>query len=181
MPTNRRPASIKTESHMSQAVAYHLGKYAAREVKIGDCKFDVVAYNKNEKLFNLVECKMSGSSSGIGHAFGQLAAYSATIAAHSAEFLDTYSKKAARIRYSRWMEATDHGRRIRMAFYVALTDDACKRIELLTSLKRILPDVGVFRIKPDGYCKDYLRVGGKKDHKLAKPRPVEIKLLRNHK
>jgi len=74
MSINCRLKSVKTEAQMSQAVACNLGKYAAREVKVGDCIFDVVAYNKKEKLFRLVECKKSSKASKIGHAFGQVAA-----------------------------------------------------------------------------------------------------------
>ena len=71
---------LKTETDMSQAVARTLGRYAVREVRVGDCGFDVVSYNKKDKTFHVVECKMSKSASGIGQTFGQLAAYSATIA-----------------------------------------------------------------------------------------------------
>src|SRR5713226_8918943 len=92
MPTKCRPKSVKTEAQMSQAVACNLGKYAAREVRVGDCIFDVVAYNKKEKLFRLVECKRSRKASAIGHAFGQVAVYSATIAAHGRDFVVAYSK-----------------------------------------------------------------------------------------
>ncbi len=179
MPANCRPKSVKTETQMSQAVACFLKKYAAREVRVGDCIFDVVAYNKNEKLFKLVECKKSRKSSGIGHAFGQLAAYSTTIAAHATDFLDAYSRKLpVRMRYLRWVEATDNFSRIKVAFHVALTEEACKRVELLRALKKLLPDVGIFRVKPDGYVRDYVRVRMNKDYKLAKARPVVIKLLR---
>jgi hypothetical protein len=180
MPINCRPKSVKTEAHMSQAVACNLGKYAAREVRVGDCIFDVVAYNKKEKLFRLVECKKSSKASGIGHAFGQVAAYHATIAALGERFLDAYSKKIpSPMRLRRWMEATDNYRRIRIAFYVALTEKACKRVDLLRSIKKLLPDVGIIRVKPDGYCRYSLHIGKHKDAKLAKPRrPVVIEILR---
>jgi hypothetical protein len=164
---------------MSQAVACNLGKYAAREVRVGDCIFDVVAYNKIEKLFRLVECKRSSKASKIGHAFGQVAAYQATIATHGDQFLDAYSKKIpSPMRLKRWMEATDYYRRIRVAFYIALTDKACGRVDLLRSMKKLLPDVGIIRVKPDGVCRHYVRIGKDKDDKLTKPRPVVIKLLR---
>lgn len=48
---------IRNEAHMSQAVAARFGKYAAREVRVGDCILDVVAYDKKMKLFHIVECK----------------------------------------------------------------------------------------------------------------------------
>lgn len=166
---------------MSQAVACSLGKYAAREVKVGDCIFDVVAYNKKENVFRLVECKLSGKASGIGQAFGQLAAYSATIASQGREFLNAYSRKLPVPMYlDRWMKATDDYRRINVAFYVALTQKACKRIGLLRSLKKILPDVGIIRVKADGYCRNYLRIENRKEIELAEPQKVTIKILRNN-
>src|SRR5260370_32279396 len=179
MPTKCRPSSVKTETQMSQAVACDLGKYAAREVRVGDWIFEVVAYNKKEKLVRLVECKLSRKASGIGHAFGQVAAYSATIAAHGRDFVVAYSKKlVVPMHQGRWMEATDYYRRIRIAFSVALTDSACKRLDLLHSMKKLLPDVGIIRVKPDGRCRHYVRVGKNKDAKLTKPRPVVVELLR---
>ena len=175
----RRRKSVKTEAHMSATVARDLGKFAAREIRVGDCIFDVVAYNKQEKLFRLVECKKTSKASGIGHAFGQVAAYHATIATHGVQFLDAYSKKIpSPMRLTRWMEATDNYRRIRIAFSVALTEKACKRIDLLRSMKKLLPDVGIIRVKPDGRCRHYVRIGKTKDEKLAKPQPVVIKILR---
>jgi hypothetical protein len=179
MPTQVRPKSIKNEGDMSQAVACNLVKYAAREVKVGDCKFDVVAYNKEQKLFKLVECKLPHTSVAIGHAFGQVAAYSATIAAHGRDFIDVYSKKlVVPMRQGRWMEATDYYRRIKVEFYVALSQGACARTELLRSLKKIMPYVGIIRVKRDGVCRPYLRVKGDKDDRLNKAVPVTIKILR---
>jgi len=82
------------------------------------------------------------------------------------------------MRLRRWMEATDNYRRIRIAFYIALTDKACKRVDLLRSMKKLLPDVGIIRVKPDGRCRHYLRIGKDKDDKLSKPQPVVIEILR---
>lgn len=167
-----------SEADMSQAVACKLGKYATREIKISDCIFDVVAYDKNEKVFRVVECKRSSKASTIGHAFGQLATYRATIAAEGRAFLDIYSKKIpVAMRLGRWMEATDTYRRIRIAFYVALTEKACKRLALIRSLKESLPEVGIIRVKPDGLCRSYLRNGNRKDERIARARPVTIRLL----
>lgn len=180
MPSKSRPKTVKTEAQMSQAVAYNLGKYAAREIRVGDCIFDVVAYNKKDNTFRLVECKISRKASGIGHAFGQLAAYSALIATCGREFIIAYSKKLkVPMHQGRWMQATDDYRRIRIAFYVALSDRACKRIDLLRSMKKILPDVGIIRVKPDGYCRHYLRIGNEKDFKSAQPRTITIRLFRH--
>jgi len=117
-------------------------------------------HTTKEKNYSGLECKKSSRASKIGHAFGQVAAYHATIATLGDRFLDAYSKKIpSPMRLRRWMEATDNYRRIRIAFYVALTEKACKRVDLLRSMKKLLPDVGIIRVKPDGYCRHYLRIG----------------------
>lgn len=180
MAVKSRPKFVKTGSQMSQAVACTLGRYAAREVRVDDCIFDVVAYNKKEKSFRLVECKKTRKASGIGQAFGQLAAYSATIATHGQEFLVAYSKKlAVPMHQDKWIEATGYYRRFRVSFYVALTDRACKRVDLLRSMKKILADVGIVRVKPDGYCRNYIRIGKQKDFELCESHTVAVKILRN--
>jgi hypothetical protein len=180
MPIRLRPKRVETEAQMSQAVACTLGKYAAREVRVGDCIFDVVAYDKKEKSFRLVGCKLSAKVSGIGQAFGQLAAYSAAIATQGKRFLIAYSKKLpVSMHQGRWMEATDNYRRINVRFYVALTHEACKRVNLLRSLKKTLREVGIIRVKPDGSCRNYLNIGKRKDREITRPQTVTIKILRN--
>lgn len=161
---------------MSQAVAYKLGKYATREININDCIFDVVAYDKKARLFRVVECKRRSKASAIGHAFGQLATYKATIAAQGGIFLDVYSKRI-NMRLGRWMEATNRYRRIRITFYVALTDKACKRVDLIRSLKESLPEVGIIRVKPNGLCRNYLHEGKRKDTAIAQARPITVRIL----
>lgn len=179
MTVNPRPRCVRTEAEMSRAVASKLGRYASREIKIGDCIFDVVAYNKTERLFRVVECKRSSKASRIGQAFGQLAAYHATIAARGEDFVIAYSRKIpARMHLGRWMEATNNYRRIRIAFYVALTEKACQRLDLLRSLKKFLPDVGIIRVKRNGFCRDYLWFGKLRDRKIAQARPVIVPILR---
>lgn len=166
---------------MSDAVACRLGKYSAREIKVRHCKFDVVAYSKTDRLFRIIECKKSRIPSGIGQAFGQVAAYSAVLTAFGKEFLNAYSKKLdAPMAQRRWIEATDYYRRINVKFYVALTDKACKQIELLRAMKKLLPQVGIIRIKPDGKCRFDLKAeNGKKDVAVAEASPVIIRILRN--
>jgi hypothetical protein len=161
---------------MSQAVACTLGKYAAREIRVGDCIFDVVAYNKKQKSFRLVECKLSQRITGIGHAFGQLAAYSATIATQAREFLDAYTKKC-RMPLGDWMEATDNYRRFNIEFCVALTHKACKnKLEWLRAMKKVLPDVGIIRVKPDGYCRNHIWHGKVKDTEVTRARTILVKI-----
>lgn len=169
---------MKTEKQMSRAVSNALGKYACHEVKVGDCIFDVVSYDRKNKLFNVVECKRTSKAAGTGQTFGQLSAYHATIAARGSEFLDSYSKRIpVPMRLGRWMEATNNYRRIRVGFYVALTEKACKRFELIQSLKEFLPQVGIIRVKPDGHCRRYLRNGTIKDSRIAEARPVNVCIL----
>jgi hypothetical protein len=179
MPIKSRP-KVKTESEMSQAVARTLGKYAAREIRVAGCIFDVVAFDKNDLSITVVECKLSRKTTRIGQAFGQLAAYSATIATHVDKFLDAYSRKVP-IHLGRWMEATERDRRVKVKFYVALTHDACKQIVLLRSMKKILPNVGIFRVKKTGECKRYLWDGSKKETELAQAVAVKIKIVRRTK
>jgi len=141
--------------------------------------FDVVAYDKQEKLFRLVECKLGSKATSVGHAFGQVAAYYAVLAARGRDFLNAFSRKVP-LRYERLMEATNENRRIRVAFYVALTDEACKRVDLIRSVKRLLPTVGIIRVKPDGKCREFLRERGQKNHKLAEALPVMVEILRGN-
>lgn len=168
---------LRRETRMAEAVARRLPR-SVREVRVGDCIFDVVAYDKRDRLFRLVECKLGSQATSIGHAFGQLAAYYAILSARGRDFLDVFSKKVP-LRYGRLMEATEENRRIRVAFYVALTDRACKRVDLLRSLKRLLPQVGIIRVKDDGKCRDYLREHGERNHKLAEATPVAVEILRS--
>jgi hypothetical protein len=180
MSKKPRPKSVKNESQMSQAVLCTFGRYAAREIRVGDCIFDVVAYNKKERSFKLIECKRSSKAAVIGQAFGQLAAYSATLAEHGKPFLHAFSKKlVVPMHLEQWMKATDDYRRFKVEFYVALTHKACKRVALLRSMKNLLPNVGIIRIKPDGHCRNYLLHEGEKDRKVCEPTQVEIILDRD--
>lgn len=167
--------AFRLEVDMSKAVAQRLAK-STREVKVGDCIFDVVAYDKKEQMFRLVECKLGDQATSIGHAFGQIAAYYSILSARGRDFLDAYTDKVP-LRYERIMQATKENQRIRVAFYVALTEEACARIDLLRSLKRLLPVVGILRVKSDGKCRNYLREDGKKNFKLAEAMPVDVEIL----
>jgi len=162
---------------MAKVVARRFSR-ATRELKVADCIFDVVAYDKREKLFKLVECKLGSQAASIGHAFGQVAAYCAVLSTRGRDFVDAFSRKV-HLRFGRLMEATQNAKRIRVAFYVALTDDACKRVELIRAVKGLLPIVGIIRVKPDGRCREYLRDNGRKDWKLAEARPTVIEISQN--
>jgi len=166
---------FRDKQNFINAIDFHCGGLDL--VKLGDCTFDVVAYSK----FSVVECKLGRKASDIGHAFGQVGAYAATITKHGREFVVAYSKKlSVPMHMGRWLEAIDADHQIRVAFSVALTQGACERTELLISLKKAHPDVGIVRVKPNGVCRDPMRVGRerKKDDSLNKAKPVTIEILR---
>ena len=168
--------ALRTEADMAEAVARRF-KNSAREVRVGNCIFDVVAYDKQQKLFTVIECKLGGDVTSIGHAFGQISAYYAVLSALGRDFINAFTKKVP-LRYERMMEATNENRQLRVAFSVALTQKACTRIELIRSVKHLLPAVGIVRVKPDGSCRDYLRLNGKKDLKVAKAVPAIVEIIR---
>lgn len=89
--------------------------------------------------------------------------------------MNSLTKKVP-LRYERLMEATLENTRLRVAFYVALKDSACKKINLIRSLKHLLPTVGIIRVKPDGMCRNNLWCDGKKDAKLAEAIPIIVEL-----
>jgi hypothetical protein len=168
--------AIATEAQMSEAVAGHF-KNSSREVRIGSCILDVAAYDKEQRLFSVIECKLGNDVTTIGHAFGQIAAYHAEISARDQDFLDAYTDRV-HLRWGRLMEATDWNRRLRVAFYVALTDEACARIEQIRLLKEQMPTVGIVRVKANGKCRDHLHSEGKDNSGLAQAIPVVIDILR---
>jgi hypothetical protein len=48
-------------------------------------------------------------------------------------------------------------------------------------MKKILPNVGIIRVKPNGECKRYLWDGKKKETELAQANAVKIKIVRHAK
>jgi hypothetical protein len=166
----------RSEKQMSSAVAEHL-RHSAREVRVADCAFDVVSYDKPRRLFRLVECKLGSKAVDIGHAFGQIAAYYSVLSENGFTFLDNFGRKMP-MRFGRWMEAIEDGKHIRVEFYVALTDKACERVDLLRSIKRLLPDVGIIRLNARWRCRHNIRdEQGKRDYELAHAKPMLIKIL----
>jgi hypothetical protein len=150
---------IHTESDMAEAVKKHLNKrrvIAGREIKLGRCRFDVVAYDKNARIFKVVECKLHSRPTSVGRTFGQAITYWAVIKGRALDFLDAASRKLPLMRYRRWLEATHGGKKITVAVYVALTDKACRQPEFL-ELRAQYPQIGVIRVKPNGRCRNALR------------------------
>jgi hypothetical protein len=166
---------LNRESQMAEAVAGHF-KNSVREVRVGSCIFDVVAYDKREKLFSIVECKLSSRVTGIGQAFGQISAYYAVLSTLGRDFINAFTRKVP-LRYDRMMEAVE-GNQLRVVFYIALTDQACMQVELIRSMKHLLPNVGIIRVKDDGRCRSHLKVDGQKDFKLAEAVPTVVDILR---
>lgn len=115
---------------MAAAVARYL-RPAAREVAVDGHRFDIVAYDERRKLFKLVECKRGSRATSIGRAFGQLVAYNALVSTHGSDFVLAAARKL-HLSPRRLMESTEWARRIRVAFYVALTDDDALHVALAT-------------------------------------------------
>jgi len=170
---------VKTENDMADAVLKHFNRgkcVACREVKLGRNRFDVVAYDKNQQLFSVIECKLHSKPTTVGRTFGQAMTYLTNIENHAFEFLDAASRKLQPLRFRRWWEATHGWTEINVAFYVALTDKACRQPEF-NNLRRMFPSVGIIRVKPNGRCRHALRrPDGTADSKAARARRYKFTL-----
>ncbi len=136
---------------------------------------DVVAYDKAKRVFKVIECK---ASFGRG-ADEQIEKYRRLIESKPNKFLDAVSKnKKMKMRVGRWIQATNHGQRIRIEFYLALTDKDCKA-ERVLELKRGRDWLGIMRFKSNGaLAEDFHGENGKK-LKIGKPSRVKISLAAN--
>jgi hypothetical protein len=65
------------------------------------------------------------------------------------EFVDALSEKI-HMCLRRWIEATEGVKGIRVEFYVAIPDEACRNLNLTKSLKQAHSGVGILRVKPNG-------------------------------
>ncbi len=168
---------------MTDAVERHLkntGKVIVwREVKLGRGRVDLVAYDKNAKLFKIFECKLHSKPINSAKTFGQAVNYLSTLDGDEqvSKFLDVVSsKEESQMKFSRWLQATHNGKRIIVAAFVAFTDKACKQPEF-HKLRERFPRIGVIRVKPNGYCRDTLpRPDGTRDPKAAQARPEMLNL-----
>lgn len=160
---------------MSAAVARRLGRFSAREVSVDGLKFDVVAYDRTHKLFKLAECKLTSRPVSIGRTFGQLMVYQSAVAAKGSDFVNAVSERVS-LGYKELMAATRNGKKIRVEFYVALPHKACLKLNLIDALKKLMPHVGIIRVKPDGTCMNYVRRDGKKDRAVCSARPLSIQV-----
>ncbi len=170
-------ALLRNEKQMTTGVERYLntkGWLTAREVPLGNIRFDLVGYNKKAKSFIVVECKRTRRETRIGQTFGQAEAYLQRIRRKGLEFIDAVSKKLPRMRFRRWMQATKRGRRFYLQFYVALPNEACLELEVIQGLKSSMPHFGVIRVKPSGHCRSYIYKSGKVYRDLAAARPLRI-------
>jgi len=178
MPS-RRKQRIRSESEMANAVLQHLNKrkvIAGREVKLGRGRLDVVAYDKRAKTFKIIECKLSSRPTSVAKTFGQAVYYLTSLEKRVPEFLDAASRKLPPMRYARWQEATNDGKKITVAVYVALTHKACMQSEF-RALRKQYPQIGVIRVRPNGRCRNALRrADGTADAKAANATPKTIRL-----
>jgi len=165
---------IRTESDMVKAVERHLknkGNVVVwREVKLSGGRADLVAYDKNAKLFKIIECKMHSKPINSGKTFGQATTYLSILGGEVSKFLDVISKKndSPPMRFSRWMEATSNGKKIRVEVFVALTEKATMQPKF-RNLRSKFPEIGVIRVKQSGQCRDTLRrPDGSHDPKAAR-------------
>ncbi len=169
----------RREERMSRAVARHI-KPSALDVRIGrGCTLDVVAFDKERKVFKIIECKYVKDLRRIGHAYGQLLAYYSALKQPGSEFLDAFAKKTKpEISLTDLMGATQRGKNMQVEFYVGLRDAACKDVHLLRSMKKRLPRVGIIRVKRNGQIRDYIRdQDGRKDRKLTQAKKISIAVM----
>jgi len=166
---------------MTAAVDRYLtktGSLPVHEVPIGPCRLDIVAYDRKKKMFKVIECKRTKRDSGIGRTFGQTVTYITAVKKDGLAFARGVGRKLAPLTFDDWMEATEWGRQITVAFYVALSHEALSKIELIRDMKRFSPDVGIIRVKQDGSCRSYIHRRGKTYHRIAAPRAIKIKIRR---
>jgi hypothetical protein len=173
-----RMAEKEMEIAVSKMLAQK-GMVVGHQVALGNFRFDIVAYDKTNRVFKVIECKLGSHQTGLGKTFGQLSVYSGRISSLADEFVDSASKKMEKMRFGRWMEATDCGRRIRVEFYVAVSNKACKDVDCLQRLKQQNQSVGIIRCKEDGTCRNYVRVNGQPNYDLAKA-ACQVFLLSEH-
>jgi len=128
--------------------------------------FDVVGYSKSERVFYIVECKRGSKATTIGHAFGQILAYKSLLGEKGYDFLEEFYNRLIIHRVKRIkfhdLEQAKEGENLRVKFYVALKEEACRRYDLIRLIKNSLGfKVGIIRVKNDGKCRFYIRTDEK--------------------
>ena len=168
-----------TETGMENLVKKWLKKKKYRvesQVRIlGKHRLDLVAYDKRSGVFTVVECKSTSEKSTVNRAFDQLVRYRNAISRQPDEFVDRVSSKM-QMRFGRWMQATDCGRRVQVEFVAALRDGACNDIQCIRDQKARQSSIGIMRCKNNGKCKLSIKSeDGKRDAHLCKS---EVKIFR---
>ena len=109
---------------------------------LGDCEFDVLGYSRDKKTCYIVECKKGSDRTTIGQTFGQLMAYEELVSENGYELVNKLAKT-----FKSFEAETIHQvmqeKKMTFQFYVAFLHDACKRRDLLDSIRRDLPFIGV--------------------------------------
>jgi hypothetical protein len=146
---------------------------------LGKHRLDLVAYDKRSGVFSIVECKSTSEKSTMKRAFDQLVRYRDVISREPDEFIDRVSRKME-MRFSRWTQATDCGRRIRVEFLVGLRDGACAKTRYVREQKARYPSVGIIRCSNNGKCKLYVKDEAGAKHAKVCESKVETFSLKSH-
>jgi len=165
---------LRSEKQMAKAVERFLGN-SVLEIKVGGCLFDVVAYDRQKKLFKVVECKLATHASSIGKTFGQVVGYCAVVTHRGFDFLNAFNKKRP-LPLGDLAEIV-RAKRAYVEFYVALTEEACKQAVLLRNIKRLLEKVGILRVKGDGSVRANIKYDRKRDAELGMARALRVRIV----
>ena len=170
-PESRMYASVR--NFLKRSLGCHV---AIENFRFGNVAFDVVGYSPSDSIVHVVECKAGSKPVDIGHAFGQLLTYKSVLVENGYEFLTEFANKVH-------MKAEDiataiQEEKLRVKFYVGLSDEACKSTSLIISMKDSLRSVGIIRVKPKGGCRGYVRTKGEKDYDICKSEMVLVPVRR---
>jgi hypothetical protein len=143
-------AKTMTETEMERHVKKWLErknkKYrVGSQVRIsGEHRLDLVAYDKSSGVFSVVQCKSTHEKSTAKKALDQVVRYRDAISRQPDKFVDLVSCKME-MRFGKWIQATDCGRRIRVEFFVARRDSACDKTQHIRDQKSRHSSVGIIR------------------------------------
>lgn len=185
----------KDESDMAKAVKRYLlrarsgtevkSHLATTELELKSGRFDVVGYNKLQRTFVLIECKLGENSTSIGHAFGQILTYKYLLSKHGYEFLEKFDEKLKKegsyLNISDIYPALKKGE-VSFRFYVALTHQACKNYRLIRSVRdSIKTKVGIIRVRDNDSCALHLHTeGSKEDGEICMSEEVIVPIIRSY-
>jgi hypothetical protein len=161
------------KSFLKRSLGCHV---ATENFRFGNVGFDVVGYSPSDSIVHVVECKPGSKPVDIGHAFGQLLAYKSVLAENGYEFLTKFANKVR-------MKAEDiatavQEEKLRVKFYVGLSDEACKNVTLIQAMKESLHSVGIMRVKQKGGCRGYLWIRREKDYDICQSEMVLVQVRR---